>query len=121
NIFRYGWASNVKIIRATPSDKIHDTIAILDHYVQHINLKRPKSDEPVSRTTFQAPIEIFHDLNPTYDNVGPSTSPQNFESRLARLNEYLSMRKDNKGTKQETPKQDAIVTRGNEEPGTMNK
>jgi hypothetical protein len=104
NLFQYGWASNVKIIKATPSEKTHNTLDILDHYIHQVNTEQSRTEGPVTRQTFQAPIQVFHNLNPSYNNICSQSSHEDFISRAALLKENMDMRDNLKGIRLNVPK-----------------
>jgi len=84
----------VKIIKATPSGKVHDTLDILDRYVHQVDTEQSRTEEPVTRQTFQAPVQVFRDLNPRYNNIRTRSGHEDFISGVALLKENMDMRDD---------------------------
>ncbi|KAF9949975.1 hypothetical protein BGZ72_008275 [Mortierella alpina] len=105
NLDQYGWANNVRIIRAAPSE-IRGTLNILDHYVNTVNAERPRTEEPVTRETFQAPTQVFYDLSPSYHDIQCQSNHEEFDSRAALLKEYMDIRDEQRCNRLNVPKKD---------------
>ncbi|KAG0272942.1 hypothetical protein BGZ97_010850, partial [Linnemannia gamsii] len=107
NVRSYGWATNVDIIKGVPAELVQDTIAILVYYVNYVNRKRVE-ESPISLETFQPSIDIFANLNPTYNNVRqqqqqPNSTPDVFAHRLELFDSLKKMRDKCKISKDNAP------------------
>ncbi|KAK3840737.1 MAG: hypothetical protein J3R72DRAFT_422603 [Linnemannia gamsii] len=103
NLRGYGWATNVKYIKETPTSRVNHTLDLLDHYIQRVNSDKTEQDH-ITRSAFASSIEVFLDLSPTYRNEQiQSTAYLDFTDRLQKFEELKSLRDKFKETKDNPP------------------